>query len=95
MHVIYITTTCDRGRFEFFVSLSFSLPDKSRFRFLHSKGLALGEGFVLCDDAEEKSESEFESDELDDLTVTRRRWTIIMTEEYSLTFVRHYCNRRY
>jgi hypothetical protein len=86
MHVLYITTTYDRGRFELFVLLSLSLPDESRFRFLHFKGSVLGAEFstrevgdVLCDDAEEKSESESDSDEPEG-SVTHRRWAIMMAE---------------
>jgi hypothetical protein len=82
--MLYITTTYDRGRFEHLALLSLSSSDDSHFRFLLLGGdFSAGEvGDVLCDDAEEKSESESESDELDDSTVTRRRWTIMMAEEW-------------
>jgi hypothetical protein len=79
--VLYITTTYDRGRFEHFALMSLSSSDGSCFRFL-----LLGADFstaevgdVISDDAEE---SESESDELDDSTVTCRRWTIMMAGEW-------------
>jgi hypothetical protein len=75
MHVLYITMTYDRGRFKHLALLSLSSSDDSYFRFLLlGAESSIGEvGDVLCDDAEEKSESEpSESDELDDSTVTRR-----------------------
>jgi hypothetical protein len=92
MHVLYMTTTYDRGRFELLVPSSVSLPDDSCFRCLHFKGSVLGVGVstgevgdVLSDDAEEKSELESESDELDDPTVIGRQWTIMMAEEWIQT----------
>jgi hypothetical protein len=88
MHVLYITTTYDRGRFKHLALLSLSSSDDSHFHFLLlGAESSTGEvGDVSCDDAEDKSESEpSESDELDDLTVTRRRWTIMMTEEWIQT----------
>jgi hypothetical protein len=91
MHVLYITTTYDRERFELSVLLSLSLADDSRFRFLPFKGSVLGADFstgvgdVLCNDAEEKFDSESDSDELDDSTVTCRRWTITIAEEWIQT----------
>jgi hypothetical protein len=88
MHEPHITTTYNCERFEHFALLLSPLSDELRFHFLHFKGSALGAesstgevGDVLCDDAEEKSESEpSDSDELEDSTVTRRRWTIMMAE---------------
>jgi hypothetical protein len=84
MHVLYMTTTYDGGHFELFVPLSLSLPDDSRFCFLHFKGSVLevgvstGEvGDVSSDDAEE-SESKSESNELDNSMVIDRRWTIML-----------------
>jgi hypothetical protein len=70
--------TYDRGRFEHFALLSLSSSDDSCFRFLLlGADFSTGEvGDVLSDDAEES-----ESGELDDSTVTRRRWSIMMTEE--------------
>jgi hypothetical protein len=87
MHVPHITTTYNCGRFEHLVLSSSPLSDDLRFRFLLlGADLSIGEvGDVLCDDAEEQSESESESDELDDSTVTRRRWTIMMAEEWIQT----------
>jgi hypothetical protein len=85
MHVLYITTTYDRGRVEHFALLLLSSSDDAHFRFLlQGADFSTGEvGDVLCDEAEEKSDSESESDELDDSTVTRRRWTIMMAENGS------------
>jgi hypothetical protein len=82
MHVLYIVTTYDRGRFEHFALLSLSSSDDSHFRFLllGAEFSAGKVGDVLCNDAEEKPESASECGELDDSTVTRRRWAIMMAE---------------
>jgi hypothetical protein len=70
--VLYNTTTYDRGRFELFVSLALSFSDDSRLRFSPVKGSVVGTEFStvegLCDDAEEKSDS----DEVEDSKVTLR-----------------------
>jgi hypothetical protein len=74
--VLYNTTTYNRGRVEPLVSLLFSFSDDPRLRFPLVKGSVVGVEFstgeILCNDAEEKSESDSDSDELEDSKVTRR-----------------------
>jgi hypothetical protein len=87
--VLYNTTTYDRRRFELFVLLSLSLPDNSRLRFLPFKGSVLGAVFstgeVLHNDAEEKSESESDSDELEDSKVICRGGVICLRDGSKVT----------
>jgi hypothetical protein len=90
--VLHNTISYDCGRSEPLVFLSLSLSDNLCLRVVPFKGSILGEEFstggigeALRDDAEEKSESESDSDELEDSKVTRRRWAIMMAEGWIQT----------